>query len=151
MTFPSALRTACLTAAALLQVHTAPAEPLAAFRGENRLVVFSISSEEAAKDLTTKLASNRDSIDARDLKFIDVSENGHRLPNTSRPSPEETAALRKRFGLGPGDSRQTFILIGKDGGEKARQHGSLNFETWFALIDRMPMRRAEIQKQKANR
>jgi hypothetical protein len=37
--------------------------------------------------------------------------------------------------------------VGKDGGEKARQVGTLDLETWFALIDHMPTRRQEIQNQ----
>jgi hypothetical protein len=42
-------------------------------------------------------------------------------------------------------------LIGKDGGEAARCSGTLDLEKWFALIDEMPMRRAEMLEQKNQR
>jgi hypothetical protein len=56
-------------------------------------------------------------------------------------------AVRQHFKLAAGEHRPVFILVGKDGGEKARQDGTLDLETWFALIDHMPTRRQEIQNQ----
>ncbi len=40
----------------------------------------------------------------------------------------------------------TFILIGKDGGEKYRSYQPTSLKTLFSIIDVMPMRRAEMGK-----
>lgn len=39
----------------------------------------------------------------------------------------------------------------KDGGDKARQRGTLKHASWFTLIEGMPMRRDEIRRQKKSR
>ncbi|MEO0341702.1 MAG: DUF4174 domain-containing protein, partial [Bacteroidota bacterium] len=41
-----------------------------------------------------------------------------------------------------------FILIGKDGGVKLRSTSVVPLDDLFALIDGMPMRRAEIRRKK---
>jgi hypothetical protein len=41
----------------------------------------------------------------------------------------------------------TFILIGKDGGEKLRSDTVVPYRKLFATIDAMPMRRTEMQHQ----
>jgi hypothetical protein len=49
------------------------------------------------------------------------------------------------------DSNQDFtlILIGRDGGEKFRSNKFVKSEELFAIIDVMPMRRAEMKKGKS--
>ena len=42
----------------------------------------------------------------------------------------------------------TVILIGKDGGEKYRSNSILTTNHLFTIIDAMPMRQAEIRRQK---
>ncbi|GAB4187262.1 MAG: DUF4174 domain-containing protein [Thermoflexibacter sp.] len=39
----------------------------------------------------------------------------------------------------------TVVLIGKDGGEKYRKNATLTSEELFAIIDAMPMRKAEMK------
>lgn len=41
----------------------------------------------------------------------------------------------------------TVILVGKDGGEKHRTHQLITSETLYAIIDVMPMRRAEMKRK----
>ena len=41
----------------------------------------------------------------------------------------------------------TFLLIGKDGGEKLRSATLVTAEKLFAIIDAMPMRKAEMKKE----
>ncbi len=41
----------------------------------------------------------------------------------------------------------TFILIGKDGGEKFRSKAMVTNKKLFSIIDVMPMRREEMKKQ----
>jgi hypothetical protein len=42
----------------------------------------------------------------------------------------------------------SVVLIGKDGGEKLRRTTPLSPEELFAIVDAMPMRRAEIRERK---
>ena len=42
----------------------------------------------------------------------------------------------------------SIVLIGKDGGEKLRRHTPLAPEEFFALVDAMPMRRAEMREKR---
>ena len=42
----------------------------------------------------------------------------------------------------------SIVLIGKDGGEKLRRTTPLSPEELFAIVDAMPMRRAEMRERK---
>jgi hypothetical protein len=55
--------------------------------------------------------------------------------------PEAGGALRRLFGI----EGFEVLLVGKDGGVKLRRDTPLSAETLFATIDRMPMRRREMQ------
>jgi hypothetical protein len=151
MEFPSLLRAFILTAATPLLTGPVSAGPLDAYRGVNRLIVISLPEGSSAEKLTKNLAMNRRKIEERDLRIIDVSEGQHRVATALRLSPGQTKAIRKQLNLGVGETRPVFILIGKDGGEKARCHDAVDLEKWFALIDAMPMRRAEIRDQTKSR
>lgn len=148
MKFPSLLRVFILTATTPLLPDPVSAEPLDAYRGTNRLIVLSMPDGSSAEKLTRTLTMRRREIEERDLKIIDVSEGQHRVATALRPTPGQANAIRKQLSLGAGETRPVFILIGKDGGEKARSHDVLDLEKWFAIIDAMPMRRAEIRERK---
>lgn len=42
----------------------------------------------------------------------------------------------------------TFILIGKDGGEKLRSNQPISKEKLYRTVDDMPMRKSEMKRQK---
>ena len=144
MNFSPCFRPAVL---ATILVHSVFADPLDAYRGVNRLIVVSLPQGAVAEKVAAELVTHGGKIDERDLKIIDASESAQRVPTALRLPPEQTVALRKQLKLIAGEVRPVFILLGKDGGEKARQLGALDLEKWFALIDEMPMRRQEIQNQ----
>ena len=127
------------------------ADPLDPYRWKSRLIVASVPTGEARDQLTAALAANRAAIDERDLKVVDVSPEPARLPGTIRLDSKQTTVLRERLKLNARETNAVFILIGKDGGEKARQRGSLKLASWFTLIDGMPMRRDEIRRQGKSR
>jgi hypothetical protein len=131
-----------------LLCHTALPEPLDVYRYENRLIVVSLPQATAVEKVNAILASNREKIEERHLKIIDVSEGEQKVSTAVRLNPSQTEAVRKQLCIGAGDTLPTFVLIGKDGGEAARCSGTLDLEKWFALIDEMPMRRAEMLEQK---
>lgn len=41
----------------------------------------------------------------------------------------------------------TFVLVGKDGGEKLRSNCPVTLQKLYATIDAMPMRKAEMKRQ----
>jgi hypothetical protein len=145
------LRAAWLAGHFFFMNQDAAAEPLDAYRWKNRLIIASVPTGEARDQLTTSLAAHRAEIDERDLKVIDVSSASARIPGTVRFDPQQTTALRERLKLSARETDAVFILIGKDGGEKARQRGTLKLASWFTLIDAMPMRREEIRRQEKKR
>lgn len=134
-----------------LLYHTALAEPLDVYRYENRLIIVSLPQTAHVEKVSAMLAWNREKIEERHLKIIDVSEGEQKIPNAVRLNPSQTESVRKQLRIGAGDTLPTFVLIGKDGGESARCSGTLDLEKWFALIDEMPMRRAEMLEQKNQR
>jgi hypothetical protein len=144
-------RLAFSTTMMTLLCQTALAGPLDVYRYEMRLIVISIPQTAGVEKVNSMLSSNREKIEERHLKIIDVSEEEQKISNAVRLDPSETEAVRKELRIGAGDTLPTFVLIGKDGGEAARCSGTLNLEKWFALIDEMPMRRAEILEQKNQR
>lgn len=144
MNLPPCFRPAIL---ATLLVNSVAAGPLDAYRGVHRLIVMSLPHGPSSEKVAAALVTHRREIAERDLKIIDASEGAPRIASALRLPPEPTNSLRKQFKLVAGDARPVFILLGKDGGEKARQHDTLDLEKWFVLIDEMPMRRDEMRKQ----
>ncbi len=144
-------RAALLAGYFLFMNQDSAAEPLDPYRWKSRLIMASVPTGEAREQLTAALAANRAAIDERDLKVVDVSPEAARIPGTVRLDPQQTTALREKLKLSARETNAVFILIGKDGGEKARQRGPLKIASWFTLIDGMPMRRDEIRRQGKNR
>jgi len=140
-----------LTAATPLLTGQPAAGPLDAYRGAHRLIVLSLPEGSSTEKLNKTLTSQRLEIEDRNLIIIDVSEGKQRVATAVRPPLEQASTIRKQLQLSHAEKRPAFVLIGKDGGEKARSHDALNLEPWFALIDAMPMRRAEIQKREATK
>ncbi len=57
---------------------------------------------------------------------------------------ERDFVIQTRFGA----EAFSVVLIGKDGGEKLRRPTPLAPEELFAIVDAMPMRRAEMRERK---
>lgn len=91
------------------------------YRWEKRVILHDHAPEKVL-ELT---AAERKKFQERDLVFLKANDE-----------------LRERFDFA--GEKASFILIGKDGEEKAKQSGSLNLAPWFDLIDTMPMRQREM-------
>jgi hypothetical protein len=57
---------------------------------------------------------------------------------------ERDFVVRTQFG----SAEFSVVLIGKDGGEKLRRKAPLTTRELFAIVDAMPMRRAEMEKNR---
>ena len=60
-------------------------------------------------------------------------------------SESKNSALLKRYKIMP--DKFTFVLIGKDGGEKFRSSKTVDLQRLFSLIDGMPMRKDEMRQR----
>ena len=145
---PRGRRLAFIPLIMTLLCHTVLADPLDVYRYKNRLIIISLPQTAVAEKVNAMLVWNRGEIEERHLKFIDISEGEKKISTAVRLNPTQTEAVRRQLRIGAGDTLPTFILIGKDGGEAARCSGTLELKKWFALIDEMPMRRAEMLEQK---
>lgn len=65
-------------------------------------------------------------------------------PEGLKPDTSLSQKVSKRFFTD--EDKLKVVLIGKDGGVKAR-YDELDLDAVFALIDTMPMRRAEMRRQ----
>jgi hypothetical protein len=143
---------ALLSAVMLFNVVSARADPdpLSAYRWKQRLLVLYVPDTQAGRaTLETFRASVDDRMEGvldRDLLIVAVGD----LPRagvTLQPAVDlgvpERSDVRRRLGLHGGDAQ--LVLVGKDGGIKARQQeGAFDIDRLFELIDSMPMRRAEL-------
>jgi hypothetical protein len=124
---------------------SAEIDPIAEHQWTNRLLlVFSVSgSNEDIRSFRRLLAESACDLEDRDL-VVGWIPMGEPASFDSRDlSAEEAASLRSRFDVTP--VGQVVILIGKDGGVKARYEQAPKLDEVFALIDGMPMRRAEMR------
>jgi hypothetical protein len=150
------MRLLCLLLAVLSSIALAQdAPPLASLKDKSRvLLVFTASGRSPAFeqqiDILEKASAD---IKERDLVIIPI------LPSTGEPTSADTLrtahpqvaseteqlALRHRFHVAPGEF--AVILIGKDGGEKLRQHTPITAQKLNQVIDAMPMRKEEMRRR----
>jgi hypothetical protein len=115
---------------------------------KNRVVLAFAPSRDDATFSRFREAwrEQHDGVSDRDLVLVEVFELGESRAHGARLGAQDASTLRDRFAPPPG--RTTFVLVGKDGGEKMRRR-SVELPEIFAAIDAMPMRRAEIARQRA--
>lgn len=128
-----------LLAAALGFAMSSPAgaapDPLARYAWTRRvLLVAAPSAHDPGLLAQRKLfAAMRAGAGERDLALVEA------IGDTS-----DARALRARFTIEPGAFR--VLLIGKDGGAKMSSDAPLGPDRLFPVIDAMPMRRDEINR-----
>ena len=107
---------------------------LAGFKWKNRVLVVLAPSESDTqlKEQRANDAAAAAGFSERDL--IEVAEIGAEGP------------LHRRFGIGISDFQ--VLLIGKDGHSAQQWPKPVSSEVLYSVIDRMPMRREEMRRQK---
>jgi len=110
---------------------------LARYRDKNRLLlVFAPSASDARwAHQGALLAGSKAQFADRDLLRFNVFERG-----------PEAAALRARYHVHPGSFR--VLLVGKDGHVAASDAAPVALSTLMGRIDRMPMRRNEMEMKR---
>jgi hypothetical protein len=132
------------------------APTLASLKDKNRVLLIFAPSDQTPDfqrqfDLLSK---HRDDLRDRDLILLPIvtianpptTADTLRVSHPPIASPTDQLALRHSFHVAPGAF--TVILIGKDGGEKLRQHTPISIDKLNAIIDAMPMRQHEMRQPK---
>ncbi|MFK7888539.1 MAG: CIA30 family protein [Gammaproteobacteria bacterium] len=113
---------------------------LADLRWKHRVLVLSAPSPED-RSLSTQLdliTATRAQFDERDLVLLVVHD---------QDASAEAVALREQLDLKLGAF--SMFLVGKDGGVKSAYAQPANMQEIYGLIDTMPMRQREMDKQKS--
>lgn len=133
----------------LFITHLGSAQPLQSHLWEHRVVILLAPMEQEPAfrqqyDLWTAQAGE---VTERDLVLYRLFPGSGIGPEGNGLRPGQFNNLINRYGPIPEDGLK-FILIGKDGTVKMEQHGTVAMQELFVRIDGMPMRRAEMRKQK---
>ncbi|MBC6610693.1 DUF4174 domain-containing protein [Hymenobacter sp. BT507] len=125
-------------------LSAAPPASLSATLKANRwkkrvLLLYAPTADDATlKRQRALLAAQPEGMRARDMLVLDVIES--QLSTTDRHYAHQELKL-------PAD-RFTVLLVGKDGGVKQRSATPLPPDALFGTIDKMPMRREEMRREK---
>jgi len=117
------------------------------YKWKNRLILIFANSQQDSILLKTQQQAiiYKDEIIDRDLLLIYSVEKGKSAANDSLLPDSVSSALREKYDVPQGSF--SIILIGKDGGEKLRQVGRIDFKEIFGRIDAMPMRQSEMRER----
>ena len=123
-------------------------QDLSQYRWQNRLIVLQARAEgeNICRQQLQVLEEDVEGLMERKLIVVQLAESENRI-HLPEPLPLELKEKdQKRFRAS--EKPFSFILIGLDGGVKLRSHELVSREYLYALIDGMPMRRAELREKK---
>lgn len=134
-----------LLAAGLQLAAATVTDPLEALVWERRVLVVlaPAPNDERAEETLHRLEARACEVADRDLTAVLAPARGAGRIDDRQLTRAEVDALRARFRVGATDF--AVVLVGKDGGEKLRLAEPPMLDQVFALIDGMPMRRAEMR------
>ena len=131
----------------MLNFYKLSAQPLADHRWNDRLILIFGSKENAslANKQVEKFQNVTEGLLDRDLLIYRINEEG-----VVGPKGKQDKSIANWFyeHYSVGKNAFQVLLIGKDGGEKLRENNLVTPEKIYALIDTMPMRRAEMRQKK---
>lgn len=132
-----------------MMLKFASAQPLGQHLWESRVILlFAASRQQAAcEQQLSILTKEKEEVTARALVIYTILPEGGQKPDGSPLSPARSQALHSIYGITPG-AGFTFILVGKDGTEKLRKKEPVAAPELFSLIDSMPMRQAEMRRER---
>ena len=111
---------------------------------EHRLILLfaEAPSQTIYQQQMEQLKADSAGLADRDLRIYSF------FAQSSQPNMSESAREEIQREYNPREEAFLCILIGKDGGVKARKTNLYPREDIFDLIDSMPMRRAEMRRKK---
>lgn len=125
----------------------ADANPLSEYRWKNRpLLIFATDADDPDAQRTRRaLSASACELTDRDMVIGWILERGERRLGEAPLDSKAADELRSRLRMRQGEF--AAVLIGKDGGVKARYAKAPDLAEVFALIDGMPMRRSEMRQR----
>ena len=126
--------------------NTMNAQELVSYRWENRIVLIITNNEKAEKyQNQLELLASASGLEEHKLIIYRVMPNQFTLGLKDLSWITSSKLYEKYHSI---DNGFEVILIGLDGTVKLRQTEILSTEKLFSTIDVMPMRRAELKRQK---
>ncbi len=122
------------------------AQELKDYQWKNRILLLVDESPDtdALQSQLDELTSDKKALEDRDLIIFRLTPEAVFAWDGSRSSLSAEMIFRN---LNLDSGFTGTILIGKDGGSKLEKPFEVSAQTIFALIDGMPMRRAEMRKE----
>ena len=109
------------------------------------VLLFGTSASPVLSQQFRELCADMDGISDRDIAIFRVtSDNVFKDRDEKRLNEVSAQQLRQRYSV----DKESFclILIGKDGAEKLRKEGFTDRDELYKVIDAMPMRRREMNR-----
>lgn len=117
----------------------AAAATLDSLRWDYRVIAVFTATDTAGQEAADTLTRTTGIAD-RDIAWFVVTPEAVASNLSTAIDRGSLAALHQADGF-------EAVLVGKDGGVKARQTEELDLSAFFGAIDRMPMRQQEMQQQ----
>jgi len=132
----------------LLATISLHAQQLSDFRWEHRLVLLIAEDTDNAllKKQLNELKADEEGLIDRKLLVIQINPSNSQILIPKDQSEQISPTLYQQFKQGKYSF--SFVLIGLDGGVKLKRNEVVSREYLYALIDGMPMRRAEMREKK---
>lgn len=131
----------------LLNMNSLSAQDFSDYTWKNRLILIYPDQEESKRyqEQINELSIDVKALEERKLKVFEVKKGSicEILPQRKSPQKLENQSLA----FATNNQRFRVVLIGLDGGVKLRRSTIVGRDYLFALIDGMPMRRAEIRQK----
>lgn len=123
------------------------AQNLDKHRWQDRVILLFASGAEDPTLLRqlSLLTKQKAEVTDRDLVIYQFFPDGGIAPDGNRLTTHQSLTFFQRYDIR--SDTFTLILVGKDGGEKKRATELVRLEDLFEVIDRMPMRRAEMRRK----
>ena len=132
----------------LTSMTTLNAQDLSVHRWENRLLILLIENTEdnSYKEQLEELSSCSEGVEERKLLIYRSTPDKFRMGLETEGGWKNSSDIYKKYKTN--ESGFQVLLIGLDGGIKMDQSEMISCEKLFGTIDSMPMRKAEMRKNK---
>ena len=133
----------------VIMIKFAAAQNLERHLWKDRVILLFTASFQQAhfQEQSDILTEETKEVTDRGLIVYTILPDGGQQPDGGVLSAVQAKALYHTYGITPGVGF-TFVLIGKDGTEKLKKKQPVSTQELFSLIDSMPMRKAEMSRNR---
>ncbi|MFP4289949.1 MAG: DUF4174 domain-containing protein [Bacteroidales bacterium] len=131
----------------LFSTLLASSQDLSKHKWENRLILLITNDENNTtfQSQISEFKKDRDGLEERKLIIYQVTPETYKT-GLNGGAPQKSSQLYNKYKKG--SAVFEVILLGLDGGIKLRQNELLTKEKLYGIIDAMPMRRREMERNK---